>query len=227
MNNIIRAIVHVLNSHTDKVSMAIKKSISTLKQRKNPSQERSQDTVETILEAAAHILVEEGYESFNTNSVSKKAGVSIGSLYQYFPNKESLFQKFLQYQFDREKKYLFKRLDEIDEVNLEKYCEAFVDAMTTFMQKRKPFRKLAIDLFPQTLQSGLQFKFRDEIVAKICQMKEKSIGKKLSDDEIQSVKFSVMSVIGILAASFLENKVDMVTPEFRNQLVQFMFKQLA
>ncbi|MGB3637505.1 MAG: TetR/AcrR family transcriptional regulator [Rivularia sp. (in: cyanobacteria)] len=59
-------------------------------QRKLPQQERSRITVEAILEATAHILAEEGYDKTNTNHIAERAGVSIGSLYQYFPNKESL-----------------------------------------------------------------------------------------------------------------------------------------
>jgi AcrR family transcriptional regulator len=58
--------------------------------RKRPRQERSQATVQAILTASAHILTEAGYDRFTTNKVAERAGVSIGSLYQYFPNKESL-----------------------------------------------------------------------------------------------------------------------------------------
>lgn len=58
--------------------------------RKRPKQERSQATVEAILMATAHVLTESGYDRFNTNRVAELAGVSIGSLYQYFPNKEAL-----------------------------------------------------------------------------------------------------------------------------------------
>lgn len=58
--------------------------------RKHPKQARSQATVEAILTATAHILTEAGYDQFTTNRVAERAGVSIGSLYQYFPNKESL-----------------------------------------------------------------------------------------------------------------------------------------
>jgi AcrR family transcriptional regulator len=58
--------------------------------RKRPKQERSQATVEAILTATARILTESGYDQFNTNRVAELAGVSIGSLYQYFPNKEAL-----------------------------------------------------------------------------------------------------------------------------------------
>lgn len=58
--------------------------------RKLPRQERAQATVEAILRATAHILRTKGWDECNTNAVARRAGVSIGSLYQYFPSKEAL-----------------------------------------------------------------------------------------------------------------------------------------
>jgi AcrR family transcriptional regulator len=63
---------------------------SPMNPRKIPKQERSRVTVEAILQATTHILTEKGYDQTNTNLIAELAGVSIGSLYQYFPNKESL-----------------------------------------------------------------------------------------------------------------------------------------
>lgn len=60
---------------------------------KRPQQERSRATVEAILTAATHILCEEIAANFTTNKVAEEAGVSIGSLYQYFPNKEALLKE--------------------------------------------------------------------------------------------------------------------------------------
>ncbi len=62
----------------------------TSQPRKIPHQLRSQSTVNALLEATAHILVHQGYVGVTTNRVAEKAGVSIGSLYQYFPNKQAL-----------------------------------------------------------------------------------------------------------------------------------------
>ncbi len=59
-------------------------------QRKTPVQRRSAATVAFVLDAAARILDEGGLASLNTNAVARRAGVSVGSLYQYFPNKESI-----------------------------------------------------------------------------------------------------------------------------------------
>ncbi len=58
--------------------------------RKIPRQARSQATKDVILEAAARVLIERGAHGFTTNHVAARAGVSIGSLYQYYPNKSAL-----------------------------------------------------------------------------------------------------------------------------------------
>jgi AcrR family transcriptional regulator len=58
--------------------------------RKTASQERSRSTVDALLEATARVLLREGYDRASTNRIAEVAGVSIGSLYQYFPSKEAL-----------------------------------------------------------------------------------------------------------------------------------------
>lgn len=58
--------------------------------RKQASQRRSRATVDALIEATARILVKEGFDKASTNRIAEQAGVSIGSLYQYFPSKEAL-----------------------------------------------------------------------------------------------------------------------------------------
>jgi AcrR family transcriptional regulator len=58
--------------------------------RKEASQERSRATVDALLDATARILVREGFDKASTNRIAEVAGVSVGSLYQYFPGKEAL-----------------------------------------------------------------------------------------------------------------------------------------
>ena len=58
--------------------------------RKSATQERSRLTVDALLEATARILVKDGYDRASTNRIALAAGISIGSLYQYFPSKEAL-----------------------------------------------------------------------------------------------------------------------------------------
>ncbi|MFC5746207.1 TetR/AcrR family transcriptional regulator [Actinomadura rugatobispora] len=61
-----------------------------LRPRKSPRQKRSAQTREQILEAAARVFVEHGHAAGTTNRIAEAAGLSIGSLYQYFPNKDAI-----------------------------------------------------------------------------------------------------------------------------------------
>ncbi len=73
---------------------------SPIAMRKAPSQSRSRLMVSVILEAATRVLVETGWSKFTTNQVASIAGVSIGSLYQYFPNKLALAEAIRQQHLD-------------------------------------------------------------------------------------------------------------------------------
>lgn len=64
--------------------------------RKRPTQQRSRATFDAIVAAATRILSQGGYAAFNTNRVAEEAGVSVGSLYQYFGDKEGLIAEIVQ-----------------------------------------------------------------------------------------------------------------------------------
>ncbi|WP_300163876.1 TetR family transcriptional regulator [Solidesulfovibrio sp.] len=64
--------------------------ITPISQRKQPRQARSTELVAVILEAAVQVLAQEGVRRFTTARVAEKAGVGVGSLYQYFPNKAAI-----------------------------------------------------------------------------------------------------------------------------------------
>lgn len=62
----------------------------SFKPRKTPVQERSTQTIEAIFEATIQVLLKDGIKKLTTTRVAERAGVSVGSLYQYYPNKEAL-----------------------------------------------------------------------------------------------------------------------------------------
>jgi len=83
-------LVFVLALQWNSRSMKRKKKIIP-EQRRKPTQARAQATVATILEAAARILRTKGRAAFNTNRIAERAGISIGTLYGYFPDKDSIY----------------------------------------------------------------------------------------------------------------------------------------
>ncbi len=74
------------------VPAAKKADRDLLRPRKLPRQTRATATVTAILDAGADILESQGFDAYTTNAIAERAGASIGSLYQYFPNKTALTQ---------------------------------------------------------------------------------------------------------------------------------------
>ena len=68
----------------------------SLSPRKQPTQQRSREMVELLLKSTTRILVKDGLTGFNTNKLARVAGVSVGSVYQYFPNKDSLLSALIE-----------------------------------------------------------------------------------------------------------------------------------
>jgi AcrR family transcriptional regulator len=73
------------------------------KKRRKPAQARALDTVEVILQASAQILEREGRTAFNTNHVAERAGISIGTLYQYFDNKQAILLEIARREIERDR----------------------------------------------------------------------------------------------------------------------------
>lgn len=72
-----------------------------LQPRRTPRQVRAELTRERILTAAAHVFAEYGYAAGTTNRIAERARISIGSLYQYFPNKDAILARLLINHIDR------------------------------------------------------------------------------------------------------------------------------
>jgi AcrR family transcriptional regulator len=77
-----------------------------MKARRVPTQERSKKRVEAILDAAAEIFVEVGYDSATVDSIAERADTSVGSIYQFFPNKQALFIALAERCIERSKQIL-------------------------------------------------------------------------------------------------------------------------
>lgn len=101
--------------------------------KRQPKSEKAKETKAAILQAAAHILLKDGFEKLNTNHVAEKAGVSVGSLYQYYANKEELFDDLLMGVLEKREARLravmeLSVLTEPAEKTLEKVVDALLES---------------------------------------------------------------------------------------------------
>jgi AcrR family transcriptional regulator len=97
--------------------------------RREPKQRRARRTVDAVLDAVVRVLKREGFDAITTNHVAEVAGVSIGSLYQYFPDKGAIFAALHQRHIDEIDRLVETTLVEHAASSLDELMRAMIEAM--------------------------------------------------------------------------------------------------
>jgi AcrR family transcriptional regulator len=97
--------------------------------RKRPRQARSRATVDSVLEATARVLVKRGFDGLTTNLVAEAAGVSIGSLYQYFPNKSALVGALIEKHVDGMTSLALSELTRVAQLPMPEAIRSVIEVM--------------------------------------------------------------------------------------------------
>lgn len=116
--------------------------------RKRPQQARSRATFDAIVEAGAQLLVEEGFHQLSTNKIAERAGVSIGSLYQYFPNKEAVIASVVEQFAERQYELLAEGLAEVFDAPLERAVRQLIDSLLTAKQAEPELSRVLFGELP-------------------------------------------------------------------------------
>ena len=113
-----------------------------VKMRKKPRQARAEATIAAIVEAAAQVLRKDGEEALTTAKIASRAGVSIGSLYQYFPNKEAILLALIRKEREAIAGEVARRIAEIELKNGEAMVRGVVATLVAAFRPRRRRRKL-------------------------------------------------------------------------------------
>ncbi|MGA7869788.1 MAG: TetR/AcrR family transcriptional regulator [Candidatus Binatus sp.] len=97
--------------------------------RRQPQQRRARQTVDAVLDAVVRVLKREGFDAITTNRVAEVAGVSIGSVYQYFPDKRAIFEALHQRHIDEIDRIVETKLVEHAASSLDELIRALIEAM--------------------------------------------------------------------------------------------------
>lgn len=119
------------------------------KPRKLPRQARSREMFEIILTATARVLVREGYEGTTTNRVAEVAGVSVGSLYQYFPNKESLLVTLTERHVEEMTAIFHEKFEDLVGADLEDAVRGLIEAAVQAHAVAPELHRAFIEQMPQ------------------------------------------------------------------------------
>ncbi|WP_374075283.1 TetR/AcrR family transcriptional regulator [Bdellovibrio bacteriovorus] len=107
---------------------------------KAPTQERSRQTVATILDACSRLLISEGFYSITTDKIAKEAGVSIGSLYQFFGNKESVVQAVVKNIIEEDKRLISEKMRAISPLPPEQRVKAMIELAVETIRRNSDLR---------------------------------------------------------------------------------------
>jgi AcrR family transcriptional regulator len=117
--------------------------------RKKPRQERSQATVDAILDATARVLCSTGYDRASTNRIALAAGVSVGSLYQYFPSKEALVAALAERHTEQMTALVKHKLHEVSTMPVDVAVRTMVRAMFDAHAVDPRLHKVLIEQVPR------------------------------------------------------------------------------
>lgn len=134
--------------------------------RKRPSQARSRATFEAILEATAELLVVDGYEKTSTNRIAERAGVSVGSLYQYFPNKEALLIELAERNTTKMMALIQEHLEVTRDIGLPEACRSFVRALLHAHAVAPKLHRILIEQIPRIAGFG-PIQHYDELIINV------------------------------------------------------------
>lgn len=104
--------------------------------RREPSQKRAVDTVSVLLEATERVMASQGFLATTTNRIADAAGVSIGTLYHYFPSKEALVEAVVHRMWQRELSALEERMPLLTDGPLDAAIRALVETLVALMVQR-------------------------------------------------------------------------------------------
>jgi AcrR family transcriptional regulator len=137
--------------------------------RKTPRQARSREMLETILEAAARVFVKEGYARATTNRIAAAAGISVGSLYQYFPGKDAIAVALLRRHRDRIIEGVASHLSDVDEASLEVRVRELVRAVLAAEGLHPGLHRVLIEQVLRTGARAEMIGFEDQLEAVIVE----------------------------------------------------------
>jgi AcrR family transcriptional regulator len=116
--------------------------------RRQPTQRRARETVEAVLDAVVRVLKKHGVEGVTTNRIADAAGVSIGSVYQYFPDKRAIFTALHDRHVDAISRVIESKLVEHATSSLEEFVRALVEALVTAHAADPEFHELMTTTVP-------------------------------------------------------------------------------
>jgi AcrR family transcriptional regulator len=162
--------------------------------RKKPRQERSQATVDAILDATARVLCSTGYDRASTNRIALAAGVSVGSLYQYFPSKEALVAALVERHVEQMTSLVKRKLAEVATAPIPEAVPWIIHAMFDAHAVDPKLHKVLIEQVPRVGRLEKLMSVEREVEVLVASFLEARRGE-IRRARVETAAFVLVSVV--------------------------------
>jgi AcrR family transcriptional regulator len=187
--------------------------------RRTPRQTRAEETVVAIVEAAAQVLEGSGLAGFTTNAVAERAGVSIGTLYQYFANKQALLRALAESEIRRTLMAVAAALRGDPQASGEQRVRAMVRALVNAFSGRQRARRAVIE---SILAQGTS----SETMQPIMEFLAQSEGMLIQLSREQRFVLS-RALMGVVRAAVVEEQPFFKSRSFEDEAVRLVLAYIA
>ncbi len=161
---------------------------------RRPSQRRAQETVDAVLDSVARLLKRGGVQAVTTNRIAEVAGVSIGSVYQYFPNKEAIYEALVERHLREMERITESKLVGHEAGSLDERVRALVEAMVAAHAVEPELHALLLAQVPQRADAERGERLREVFRAAIA-----AGSKERSARDVERMLFVLTNMVVALA----------------------------
>ncbi|WP_151766635.1 TetR/AcrR family transcriptional regulator [Acinetobacter seifertii] len=207
--------------------MSINKT--ALKPRKSPVQARSTATIEVLHEATIQVLLKEGIVKCNTTRIAERAGVSVGSIYQYYPNRDSLLAAVLQRHLDSVAEKIEELCLKYEKTSIKTLISALVDEIILAKLSNPEESKALYAISGERGGLDLSKRMNDRMLAAISNLLESASDIEFDDSQIiaEFVFGAIMGLIRRVLENQVTDKVEQVLESHLKLMVVAYLQQIG
>ena len=197
-------------------------------QRRKPTQARARATMDMIFEATARIIERNGIAALNTNRIAERAGISIGSLYEYFPNKDAILIAMARQRLAEDERLVRQALAGPDADQNVSLARRAIHALVALHEDRPKVRRAIMAVHLAHGFGSEHARPVQEIAELIVQRNTRLLGDKTAAVLDHASLFVITrAVIGVIRAAFEERSLLPGTTSLEDELVRLVEAYLA
>lgn len=190
--------------------------------RKSPTQVRAVMTVAAIIEAATQILQSDGEERLTTNRIAERAGVSIGSLYQYFADKEAIIEAIAERERDQIIATILRSLGRKEATDLESRVRDVIRTIIGAFVRRKRARRIVITSMMRRWQTSSERQGADIVAQFLVDTADDHKDMRQRRATPVSAFVLTRALMGPIRAAVIEDSPFLESREFEDELVRMV-----